>query len=39
VLTWQFTALANELPQHTENLKHKLTDLRGMGHGGVIEKV
>ena len=39
VVTWQFTALANELPQHTENLKHKLADLRGMGHGGVIEKV
>jgi predicted PurR-regulated permease PerM len=39
VVTWQFTALANELPQHAENLKHKLADLRGMGHGGVIEKV
>ena len=39
VVTWQFSALANELPQHTENLKHKLADLRDMGHGGVIEKV
>ena len=39
MVTWQFTSLANELPQHTENLKHKLTDLRGWGHGGVIEKV
>ena len=31
--------LANDLPHHTENLQHKLADLRGMGHGGVIEKV
>jgi predicted PurR-regulated permease PerM len=39
VVTGQLTSLANELPQHTENLKHKLADLRGMGHGGVIERV
>jgi predicted PurR-regulated permease PerM len=39
VVMWQLTSLANELPQHTENLKHKLADLRGMSHGGVIEKV
>jgi predicted PurR-regulated permease PerM len=39
VVTRQLTSLANELPQHTENLKHKLAELRGMGHGGVIEKV
>jgi hypothetical protein len=39
MITWQFTALANELPQHTEHLKHKLADLCGMGHSGVIEKV
>jgi predicted PurR-regulated permease PerM len=39
MVTWQFTTLANELPQYKENLKHKVADLRGWGQGGVIEKV
>jgi predicted PurR-regulated permease PerM len=39
MVTWQFTTLANELPQYKENLKHKVADLRGLGQGGVIEKV
>ncbi len=39
VVTGQLTSLANELPQHTENLRHKLADLRGMSRGGVIEKI
>ena len=39
MVTWQFTTLANELPQYTENLKHKVADLRGLGQDGVIEKV
>jgi predicted PurR-regulated permease PerM len=39
MVTWQFTTLANELPQYTENLKHKVADLRGLGQSGVIEKV
>jgi predicted PurR-regulated permease PerM len=39
MVTWQFTTLAYELPQYTENLKHKVADLRGLGRGGVIEKV
>ena len=39
VVTWQLTTLANELPQHKENLQHKVADLRGLGQGGVIEKV
>jgi predicted PurR-regulated permease PerM len=39
VVTQQLTTLANELPQHTENIRRKLTDLRGMSHGSVIEKV
>jgi predicted PurR-regulated permease PerM len=39
VVTGQLTSLANELPQHTENLQHKLADLRRMSHGGVIETI
>jgi predicted PurR-regulated permease PerM len=39
VVSGQLTSLANDLPHHTENLQHKLTDLRGMGRGGIIEKV
>ena len=39
VVTGQLTSLANELPQHTENLQHKLADLRSISHGGVVEKV
>jgi predicted PurR-regulated permease PerM len=38
MVTWQFTTLAHELPQYTENLKHKVAELRGLGRGGVIEK-
>jgi predicted PurR-regulated permease PerM len=39
VVTWQLTSLANDLPHHTENLKHKITDLRRLGHGGVFDTV
>jgi predicted PurR-regulated permease PerM len=38
-VTGQLTSLANDLPHHTENLQHKLADLRSLGRGGVIEKV
>jgi predicted PurR-regulated permease PerM len=39
VLSRQLTILANELPSYTDNLKHKIEDLRGIGHGGLVEKV
>ncbi|MGH8056960.1 MAG: AI-2E family transporter [Candidatus Entotheonellia bacterium] len=39
VVTRQLTTLADALPQHTDNLKHKIAELRGLGQGGVIEKV
>jgi predicted PurR-regulated permease PerM len=35
----QLTTLANELPQYTDNLKHKIADLRGAGKGGIVEKL
>ena len=38
-VTGQLTTLANELPQYTSNLKHKIADLRGAGQGGIIEKL
>jgi predicted PurR-regulated permease PerM len=39
VVTHQLTALAGELPRHTENLKQKIADLRRFGEGGVVERV
>jgi predicted PurR-regulated permease PerM len=38
-VTGQLATLANELPQYTSNLKHKVADLRGAGEGGIIEKL
>jgi predicted PurR-regulated permease PerM len=38
-VTGQLATLANELPQYTSNLKHKIVDLRGAGQGGIIEKL
>jgi predicted PurR-regulated permease PerM len=38
-VTQQVTRLANELPRYQENLKQKITDLRELGKGGVIERV
>ena len=38
-VTGQLTTLANELPQYTDNLKHKIADLRGAGKGGIVEKL
>jgi predicted PurR-regulated permease PerM len=35
----QLTTLANELPQHTHNIKQKIADLRAAGKGGIIEKI
>ncbi len=39
VVTVQLTGLANDLPQYEDNIIRKITDLRQMGQGGVIEKV
>ncbi len=39
VVTRQVTMLANELPQHTHNLKQKIADLRGMAKSRVVEKI
>ena len=38
-VTGQLTTLANELPQYTSNLKHKIADLRGASQGGIVEKL
>jgi predicted PurR-regulated permease PerM len=39
VVTRQITALAYELPFYQENLRQKVSDLRELGKGGVIERV
>jgi predicted PurR-regulated permease PerM len=39
VTVLQITTLANELPQHTHNIKQKIADLRAAGKGGIIEKI
>jgi predicted PurR-regulated permease PerM len=38
-VTRQLTALAYELPRYKENLKHKMSDLRELGKGGIIERL
>jgi len=38
-VTRQLTALAYELPRYQENLKHKMSDLRQLGKGGIIERL
>lgn len=35
----QLTALADELPRYTNNLKHKIADLRGASQSALMEKV
>jgi len=35
----QLTALADDLPRYTENLKQKITDLRGSSQGGLMGRV
>jgi len=39
IVTIEFTGLANELPQYTGNIRQKISDIRGVGKGGVLEKV
>jgi predicted PurR-regulated permease PerM len=38
-VTHQLTILAYELPSYQDNLKQKISDLRALGQGGVIERV
>jgi predicted PurR-regulated permease PerM len=38
-VTRQLTTLAYELPRYQENLKQKISDLRALGKGGVIERL
>jgi predicted PurR-regulated permease PerM len=38
-VTGQLATLANELPQYTSNLKHKIADLRGASQGGIVDKL
>jgi predicted PurR-regulated permease PerM len=39
VLTRQLGAFADELPRYSTHLRQKITDLRGIGRGGAVEKV
>jgi predicted PurR-regulated permease PerM len=38
-LTRQLATLADELPQYTLNINHRIADLRGASKGGSVEKV
>jgi predicted PurR-regulated permease PerM len=38
-VTRQLTTLAYELPRYQENLKQKMSDLRELGKGGIIERL
>jgi predicted PurR-regulated permease PerM len=39
VVTIEFTSLGNELPKYTGNISQKISDVRGAGKGGTLEKV
>ena len=39
IVTRQFGSLANELPKYTVNIRQKISDVRGAGKGGALEKV
>src|SRR5688500_4971075 len=39
VVTMQLTSLGNELPKYTGNIRQKISDVRGAGKGGALEKV
>jgi predicted PurR-regulated permease PerM len=39
VVTLQLTSLGNELPKYTGNIRQKISDVRGAGKGGALEKV
>ena len=35
----EFTSLGNELPKYTDNIRQKISDVRGAGKGGALENV
>src|ERR1043166_9344998 len=39
VVTIEFTSMGNELPKYTGNIRQKISDVRGAGKGGALEKV
>ncbi|HEU4343024.1 MAG TPA: AI-2E family transporter, partial [Candidatus Binatia bacterium] len=39
ILAYQVTSLADDLPKYRNNITQKVADLRGLGKGGVAEKV
>jgi len=38
VVTLQLTSLGNELPKYTSNIRQKISDVRGAGKGGALER-
>jgi len=39
VVAIEFTSLGNELPKYTDNIRQKISDVRGAGKGGALENV
>jgi predicted PurR-regulated permease PerM len=39
LVTQQISGLLQELPEYTSNIKHKIRTVRGLGHGGKIERM
>jgi predicted PurR-regulated permease PerM len=39
VVTLQLTSVANELPTYRSNIREKISDIRGAGKGGALEKI
>src|SRR5262245_38926804 len=39
IITGQLTSVANDLPTYRQNIRTKIADIRGVGKGGVLEKV
>ena len=39
MVTLQLTSVANELPTYRSNIREKISDIRGAGKGGAIEKI
>jgi predicted PurR-regulated permease PerM len=39
LVTLQLTSVANELPTYRSNIREKISDIRGAGKGGALEKI
>jgi predicted PurR-regulated permease PerM len=39
IITADLSSLATELPRYEENIRHKIADLRGVGHSSFIETI